>query len=380
MISTGRVPPASADAVIACDLVVAASGDAIGLMDVGRTVASANADVTPTSEFIRDRSKTFESQMLAARVKRQARDFGTLDAESLALMYLNDAIYTNMIMVGYAWQKGHIPVSLRGLYRAIKLNGVKIEENMKAFDVGRLAAADPDRLEQTHDPRGDAKPMTLDEIIDDRASRLVAYQNEDYAKQYRDLVAKVRADEEKAGLGEGFTTAVAKYAFKVMAYKDEYEVARLHTDGTFEKKLRETFHGGKIQYHMAPPILAKKDANGHLKKKPFGPWMKTAFKIMKRFKGLRGTRFDPFGWTEERKMERQLRDDYLEKVVTLSEGLNKKNHELAIAIACIPDEIRGYGHVKEASVEAAKGHEDELWKNWPQGGMPAKKKTLIAAE
>ena len=380
MISTGRVPPASADAVIACDLVVAASGDAIGLMDVGRTVASANADVTPTSEFIRDRSKKFESQLLAGRVKRQARDFGTIDAEALALLYLNDAIYTNMIMVGYAWQKGHIPVTLRGLYRAIKLNGVKIEENMKAFDVGRLAAAQPERLESPSDPRGDVKPMTLDEIIEDRVARLVAYQNEAYAQQYRDLVARVRADEEKAGLGEGFTTAVARFAFKLMAYKDEYEVARLHTDGTFEKKLRETFHGGKIQYHMAPPLIAKKDANGHLKKQPFGPWMKTAFRIMKQFKGLRGTRFDPFGWTAERKMERQLRDAYLEKVVTLSEGLTKKNHELAVAIASIPDEIRGYGHVKDAAVEAAKGHEEELWQNWPEGGMPKQKQTLIAAE
>ena len=380
LISTGRVPPASADAIIGCDLVVAAGGDAISLMDVGRTHVTANADVTPTSEFIRDRSKTFESQLLAARVKRQAKDFGSIDAESLALGYLNDAIYTNMIMVGYAWQKGHIPVSLRGLYRAIKLNGVKIAENMKAFDVGRLAAVDPDRLEKASDPRGDVKPMTLDEIIEDRAGRLTAYQDKAYAQQYRDLVAKVRKDEEAAGLGDAFTTAVAKFAFKLMAYKDEYEVARLYTDGTFEKKLRETFHGGKIGYLMAPPLIAKKDSQGHLKKKKFGPWMKTAFRLMKQFKGLRGTAFDPFGWTEERKMERGLRDTYLARVDEMSGQLTRKNHELAVAIASIPDEIRGYGHVKEASVEAAKGHEEELLKNWPDGGMPKQKTTLIAAE
>ncbi|WP_018148189.1 indolepyruvate ferredoxin oxidoreductase family protein [Henriciella marina] len=380
MISTGRVPPASCDAIIGCDLVVAAGGDAISLMDVGRTHVTANADVTPTSEFIRDRSKTFESQLLAARVKRQAKEFGSIDAESLALGYLNDAIYTNMVMIGFAWQKGYIPVSLRGLYRAIKLNGVKIEENMKAFDVGRIAAVDPDRLETTSDPRGDVKPMTLDELIENRADRLTAYQNGAYAQKYRDLVAKVRRDEEAAGLGEGFTTAVAKFAFKLMAYKDEYEVARLHTDGTFEKKLRETFHGGKIKYLMAPPLIAKKDSNGHLKKKPFGPWMKTVFKIMRRFKSLRGTAFDPFGYTEERKMERGLRDTYLERVASMSGKLTRKNHELAVAIASIPDEIRGYGHVKEASVEAAKGHEEELMKNWPEGGMPKQKQTLIAAE
>lgn len=380
MISTGRVPPASCDAIIGCDLVVAAGGDAISLMDASRTHVTANADVTPTSEFIRDRSKTFESQLLAARVKRQAKDFGSIDAESLAIGYLNDAIYTNMIMVGYAWQKGHVPVSLRGLYRAIKLNGVKIEENMKAFDVGRLAAADPDRLEETSDPRGDVKPMTLDEIIENRSGRLIAYQNEAYAQTYRDLVAKVRKDEDAAGLGDAFTTAVAKYAFKLMAYKDEYEVARLHTDGTFEKKLRETFHGGKINYLMAPPLISKKDSHGHLQKKKFGPWMKVAFKFMKRFKGLRGTRFDPFGWTEERRMERGLRDDYLSKVTMLSKSLTRKNHELAVALVSIPNEIRGYGHVKEASVEAARAHEEELMKNWPEGGMPKQKQTLIAAE
>jgi indolepyruvate ferredoxin oxidoreductase len=379
MISTGRVPPASADALIACDLVVAAGGDAIGLMDVGRTMVSANADVTPTSEFIRDRSKRFEGQLLAARVKRQAREFGTIDAEALALGYLNDAIYTNMVMVGYAWQKGHIPVSLRGLYRAIKLNGTKVAENMKAFDVGRLAAADPERLESVSDPRGDVPPMTLDEIIENRTKRLTAYQNDDYALQYRNLVAKVRAAEDKAGLGEAFTTAVARFAYKLMAYKDEYEVARLFTDGTFDQKLRETFKGGKIEYNLAPPIFSKKDAQGHLKKKAFGPWMKTAFKILKRFKGLRGTRWDPVGWTAERKMERRLRDEYLERVVEMSGQLTKKNHELAIAIASLPDEIRGYGHVKEASVEAAEDHLAELLKNWPQGGMPAKKQTLIAA-
>jgi|TARA_B100000378_G_scaffold275345_1_gene271226 indolepyruvate ferredoxin oxidoreductase len=380
MISTGRVPPASADAIIGCDLVVAAGGDAISLMDVERTHVTANADVTPTSEFIRDRSKTFESQLLAARVKRQAKDFGSIDAESLALGYLNDAIYTNMIMIGYAWQKGHVPVSLRGLYRAIKLNGVKIEENMKAFDVGRIAAVDPDRLEKTSDPRGDVQPMTLDELIENRAERLNAYQNKAYAQKYRDLVAKVRKDEEAAGLGDAFTTAVAKFAFKLMAYKDEYEVARLYTDGTFEKKLRETFHGGKINFLMAPPLIAKKDSNGHLKKKRFGAWMKTVFSVMRRLKGLRGTPFDPFGYTEERKMERGLRDTYLERVADMSGKLTKKNHELAVAIASIPDEIRGYGHVKEASVEAARGHEEELMQNWPEGGMPKQKKTLIAAE
>ncbi|MEO1472751.1 MAG: indolepyruvate ferredoxin oxidoreductase family protein, partial [Pseudomonadota bacterium] len=229
MISTGRVPPASANAIIACDLVVAAGGDALTLMDSAATMAFANSDVTPTSEFIRDRSKRFESDLLAARVKRQVLDLDAIDAEALAVEYLHDAIYTNMIMIGFAWQRGQVPVSLRGLYRAIKLNGVKIEENMAAFDIGRTAAADPGRLQSARDPRGEVTPKTLDELIAHRSSRLESYQNAAYAEQYREAVARVRAAETAAGLGDRLTRAVAAYAYKVMAYKDEYEVARLYT-------------------------------------------------------------------------------------------------------------------------------------------------------
>ncbi|MEO0722512.1 MAG: indolepyruvate ferredoxin oxidoreductase family protein, partial [Pseudomonadota bacterium] len=202
MISTGRVPPASANAIIACDLVVAAGGDALTLMDSAATMAFANSDVTPTSEFIRDRSKRFESDLLAARVKRQVLDLDAIDAEALAVEYLHDAIYTNMIMIGFAWQRGQVPVSLRGLYRAIKLNGVKIEENMAAFDIGRTAAADPGRLQSARDPRGEVTPKTLDELIAHRSSRLESYQNAAYAEQYREAVARVRAAETAAGLGD----------------------------------------------------------------------------------------------------------------------------------------------------------------------------------
>ena len=190
----------------------------------------------------------------------------------------------------------------------------------------------------------------------------------------------MRSAEETAGLGDRLTTAAARFAFKLMAYKDEYEVARLWTDGKFDAYLAKTFKGGKVNFHLAPPLFSKKDANGHLMKKNFGPWMKTGFKIMKRFKWLRGTRFDLFGHTEERKMERALRDDYLTKLDVLAAELSPQNLELAIAIAEIPDDIRGYGHVKEASVEAANLNRDLLWKGWPSGDMPKTKTTLIAAE
>jgi indolepyruvate ferredoxin oxidoreductase len=379
MISTGKVPPASADLIIACDLVVAAGGDALNMMDAGRTAAYANSDVTPTSEFIRDRSKRFESDLLAARVKRQARDFGAFDAEALAVGYLHDAIYTNMIMVGYAWQKGQVPVSLRALYRAIRLNGTKVEDNMSAFNIGRIAAASPERLLPQHDPRGHIEEKTLDELIEDRASRLIVYQDAAYAEKYRSIVAQVRAAEHAAGLGEKLTRAAATYAYKLMAYKDEYEVARLYTDGKFAEYLASQFKGGKMRLMLAPPIIAKKDAHGHLKKKHFGPWMLHVFKLMAKFKGLRGTRFDLFGYTEERRMERQLRDDYLAGLARIAQELTAKNHDLAIALAEIPDDIRGYGHVKEAAVDVAKAKEAELWTGWPEGKLPKAKTTLIAA-
>ena len=380
MISTGRVPPASADVVIACDLVVAAGGDALNLMDAGRTAAYANTDVTPTSEFIRDRSKRFESDLLSARVKRQSSEFDAFDAEALAVGYLHDAIYTNMIMAGFAWQKGKLPVSLRALYRAIRLNGTKVDDNMAAFNIGRIAAADPERLIEQEDPRGEAREQTLDELIEDRAARLTAYQNAAYAATYRDVVARVRAAEDAAGLGEKLTRAAAFYAYKVMAYKDEYEVARLFTDGSFAKQLASQFKGGKLRFWLAAPLIAKKDSHGHLEKKHFGPWMMLGFKLLTRFKGLRGTRLDLFGYTEERRHERKLRDDYLAGLERIASELTDKNHELAIAITRVPDDIRGFGHVKDAALQAAKVKEAELWAGWPEGKLPVAKTTLIAAE
>jgi indolepyruvate ferredoxin oxidoreductase len=313
-------------------------------------------------------------------VKRQANDFAAFDAEALAILYFNEAIYTNMIMAGFAWQKGQLPISLRGIYRAIKLNGVKADENMAAFDLGRIAAHDPARLEPAKDPRGYIPPKTLDEIIEDRSARLTNYQNSTYAQRYRDLVQRVRQSEQQMGLGERLSEAVARYGYKLMAYKDEYEVARLWTDGTFDSYLAKKFKGGKVAFHLAPPLMSKTDENGHLVKKSFGPWMKTGFKIMKRFRWLRGTRFDIFGWTEERKLERKLRDNYLENMDRLLADLSAKNLDLAVAIAEIPDEIRGYGHVKEAAIAKAAEQEAELWKHWPDGTLPKVKTTLIAAE
>lgn len=380
MISTGRVPPASADTIIVCDLVVAAGAEALNLMDQERTHVFANMDVTPTSAFIRNRSARFEADRLAARVKRQAHDFTQTEAEALAVGYFNDAIYTNMIMLGFAWQHGRVPVTLRGLYRAIKLNGAKVDENMAAFDVGRIAAAAPERLQPVHDPRGHIEPKTLDALITHRAERLRAYQNEAYAQRYLDAVSTVRTAEAVAGLGERLTRTAATYAYKVMAYKDEYEVARLYTDGSFARQLDDAVQGGKLRLYLAPPLLAKTDAYGRPLKKRFGPWVLHTFRLLKTLKGLRGTRFDPFGWTAERRAERALREQYLADLARLVDGLTARNHDLAVAIASVPDDIRGYGHIKQAAMAEAATARAKLWRGWPEGRLPTPTTTLIAAE
>jgi indolepyruvate ferredoxin oxidoreductase len=190
----------------------------------------------------------------------------------------------------------------------------------------------------------------------------------------------VRAAEEAAGLGDKLSRAAATFAFKLMAYKDEYEVARLYTDGAFAAQLASQFKGGKLRFWMAPPLISKKDSHGHLKKKHFGGWMILGFELLTRLKGLRETPFDPFGRTQERRMERALRDTYLATLYTLASGLTAKNHALAVALAEVPDDIRGYGHVKDASVVVAGDKEAALWEGWPSGNMPKEKTTLIAAE
>jgi indolepyruvate ferredoxin oxidoreductase len=229
------------------------------------------------------------------------------------------------------------------------------------------------------DPRGHVEAQTLDQLIENRAARLAAYQDAAYAERYRALVAEVRASEEAKGLGENLARAVATYAYKLMAYKDEYEVARLYTDGQFAEQLASQFKGGKLRFWLAPPIMSKKDANGHLEKKHFGPWMWTGFRVLAKFKGLRGTRFDLFGYTEERRMERALRDTYTENMRRIAAELTAGNHALAVEIARVPDEVRGFGHVKEAAAGKAKRHESELWAGWPEGRLPKAKTSLIAA-
>ncbi|MCB1561289.1 MAG: indolepyruvate ferredoxin oxidoreductase family protein, partial [Xanthomonadales bacterium] len=274
--------------------------------------------------------------------------------------------------------QGLVPVSHDALMRAVELNGAAVTMNKAAFNWGRLAAVDMDRVVAAAGSGGsinpaEAKPLddetlseTLDQMISRREAFLRDYQNAGYARRYRELVDRVRQREQAVAPGsESLSEAVARYAFKVMAYKDEYEVARLHSQSAFRREVKQRFAGRvKIRYHMAPPLLAKKDADGHLIKREFGGWIAPLFRVLAGFRFLRGTPLDIFGYTAERRMERRLITEYRDCIDELLAGLDADNIELAVEIAGLPEHIRGYGHVKEAHLAKVRPQWEALMERW----------------
>jgi indolepyruvate ferredoxin oxidoreductase len=360
----GRVPAASAHVLIACDLLVAAGPEALALYAKDRTEAVGNGDFQPTADLVFDRDAKFDARGMERRIARAAKSYDGCPAVELAEEKLGDAIFANMIMLGFAWQKGLIPVSSRALYRAIRLNGVESEANLQAFELGRIAAFDPAQRKVAHTPSPTPQTMPLDELIAHRTGELVAYQDQAYADRYAKRVAAVRAAEAPLG-SEALTRAVAANLYKLMAIKDEYEVARLYSDGRFAAALADTFKGGKAKVLLAPPLLSGKDEAGHLKKRAFGPWMlKWGFPTLAKLKGLRGGALDVFAHTAERRAERQLLADFEAGLDRLVAGLTAEKLPLAVKIASVPDQIRGYGHVKDAAMETAKKEDAALWAEW----------------
>ena len=370
-----RIAAGGARAVLGCDVVVAGGGDALSKMAHGRTHAVINATDTITADFTRDRDFKVPTDALVRDVERQvgADHLSVVDATRLATALLGDSIATNPFMLGYAWQKGLIPLSEEALLRAIELNGVAVEMNKRAFLWGRRAVVDPAAVAAAAAPQSSGgepavpahrrRSASLDELIARRIEHLTQYQDAAYAARYKHLVDWVRTVEgQKAPGMTGLVEAVAKSYHRLLAYKDEYEVARLYTDGTFLKHLNDTFEGDfKLEFHLAPPTLAEQDPEtGEPRKKTYGPWMLKAFGVLARLKGLRGTRFDPFGRTAERRMERKLIEDYEHTVGELLDGLTPDRHGLAVEIASIPEDMRGYGHIKESNVAAAKAREAQL--------------------
>jgi indolepyruvate ferredoxin oxidoreductase len=369
-----RVGTGSADLVIGCDLIVTASRDALSRMGEGRTHAMINSTGSSTAAFVKNPDWQFPDAGSRGEIIRACGNDNVnfVDAGQIATALMGDSIATNMFMLGYAFQKGHVPLSEAALVKAIELNGVSVAFNKAAFNWGRTAAHDLGSVTKLTTP---AKVIefkriqTLDDLIAKRVELLTAYQDANYAKQYKSFVEQVRAEEAKLGKGTRLSEAVARYYYKLMAYKDEYEVARLYSDGAFQQKIAGMFDGDiKLKFHLAPPLLAKHDSQGRLIKKEYGPWMLKAFGVLAKFKGLRGTALDVFGYTEERKMERALIGEYRQTISSLLPKLTADNLPQAVAIASIPEDIRGYGHVKERHLKAAKQKEATLLANF---GKPA---------
>jgi len=364
-----RVGAGAADLVLGCDLVVTSGSEALSKMNDKSTQVLVNATVSPTAEFVKDPDWQLPGTHLQSDIVEVAgaKNVEFVPAGKLATALMGDAIATNMFMLGYAYQKGWVPLAESSLARAIELNGVAVEFNKKAFLWGRYAAADLARVEQLATPAevipiSQAFSRNLDELIARRVEFLSAYQNSAYAARYSTLVERVRAAESRLGAGTVLTEAVARYYFKLMAYKDEYEVARLYADPSFARKIEAMFEGDyKLKFHLAPPIFNRPDPRtGEASKSQFGAWMMPAFRILAKLKGLRGTALDIFGYTEERRIERRLIADYEQTVSGLLEGLDHDNRKLAVEIAGIPEHIRGYGHVKRRHLDEAKKKEAGL--------------------
>jgi indolepyruvate ferredoxin oxidoreductase len=362
-----RLDTGGASLVLGCDLVVTASTDAIAKMARERTRAVVNASVTPTAEFVKNPNWQLPGTDLQGDIREAAQQSEFVPATELATALMGDAIATNMFMLGYAYQKGWVPLSGASIERAIELNGVAVEFNRKSFEWGRRAAVDLERVRRIASPADvialDQRfSRTLDELVERRARFLTDYQNESYSRRYRALVEKVRRVEQERAGSSKLAEAVARYYHKLLAYKDEYEVARLHADGEFQKKIEQMFEGGyRVVFHLAPPILSRIDPlTGEPRKMRFGPWMMPVFRALKALRFLRGTAIDPFGHTEERRMERGLIAEYERCVESLLQGLARENHALAVQIASIPEEMRGFGHIKRRNVEAARKKRDEL--------------------
>jgi indolepyruvate ferredoxin oxidoreductase len=366
-----RVSADSAHLVLGCDLVVTGTKKVLAAVKQGQTALVVNTAEVMPGDFTRNADFSLPTERLKRAIKSAAGAEGVsfVDATAVATALLGNAIAANMFMLGYAYQTGRVPLSGAAIEKAIELNGEAVKMNLAAFTWGRRAAAEPEliaaMLGELKAPTESRKlSETLDEVIERRVGFLSGYQSRRYARRYSALVERVRAAEDKAVPGStALTDAVARSLFKLMAYKDEYEVARLYTNGHFEKQVASAFEGENLRYefHMAPPVLAKKDpVTGLPRKMSFGPWMLKAMGALAKFKALRGTPLDVFGYTHERRTERGLIREFEGRIDEIVARLNAGNHATAIGLAGIPQKIRGFGHIKERNLKAAKAEEADL--------------------
>jgi len=354
-----------ADLILGCDMLTAGAHDAISKTRPGRTVAVINTYQQPPGPFAKDPDWQFPAEQIRALIDESvgARSH-YLDGTRLATALMGDSIATNLFMLGYAYQKGLVPLLGTSIVQAIELNAVAVDANKQAFLWGRRAAVDLNQVERIASPARPVVvqlPQSVDALIARRVAFLTEYQNAGYAKRYHHLVEQVRRAEAAVGTGDALSRAVAKSLFKLMAYKDEYEVARLYTNGDFEKQLNQAFEGDfTLKFNLAPPLWAKRDGQGRLIKARYGSWMWHAFKVLARLRFLRGTRLDVFGQTDERRTERQLIEEYRTSISAAVSKLTAETLPLVTELANLPEQIRGFGHVKLASVQKAKARWRQL--------------------
>lgn len=362
-----RIYMGEADLIFGCDIVVSGGPDALNKIKKGKTIVLVNENQSITGHFIRNADYDFHHETLKKNIFNAAgKDYvDFIDANRIATGLLGNAIATNMFMVGYAYQKGFIPISHEAIEKAIELNNIDVSFNIQAFRWGRYAAIDLKAVKNAAGFKIEEKlfqlPTTFDDIVSHRKTFLTSYQNTAYANRYEEFAKRVRKVDEKLNR-DAFSISVAKYYAKLLAIKDEYEVARLYTDGTFMRELQSQFEGPvRLDFYLAPPLFAKRDPfSGQFKKAVYGPWMMYGFRLLVRLKSLRGTKFDIFGYTKERKKERALITDYESQIAYLLENLKPENYDIAVSLASLPEHIRGYGHVKERHLQDVKANEKVL--------------------
>lgn len=366
-LSSSRIPAGQADVLVGCDLVVSAHPDTLSRLQAGRSRGIVNSDAAPTAEFVRDGDWRMPNEALKAAIAAALPDsVAWLPAQSIAVSVFGDAIFANPVMLGYAWQMGWLPLTIESIRQAVRLNGQQVDRNLMALRVGRWAAHDRQRLEQAITPGAAVirfmpqRKLRLEEVVAHRRQLLVAYQGERYASGYSAFMAGVITACVRAGGHADFAIEVASQLARLMAYKDEYEVARLHSDPTFLASIRAQFEGDlQLEYHLAPPLLAGRNERGELKKRRYGAWMRHVFPMLARLRVLRGTPLDPFGYTHERRMERRLPADYHRAVAAVLPFLADWPGE-CLELARLPARIRGYGHVKDRTIGPARERMQEL--------------------
>ncbi|MEK8052906.1 indolepyruvate ferredoxin oxidoreductase family protein [Ideonella sp. DXS22W] len=368
-----RIDTQQADALLACDLVVGASPDALQTVRHGRTRILANTHPVPVADALRNPDASLRIPDLLAKLRHVAGDaqVETFDAQALAEEFLGDTITSNILALGYAWQRGLVPVGLAALTRAIELNGVAVPANLAALALGRLAAADAAGLQALRDGDAASQATTdgdapFEQLLQRGIDELTAWQNTAWAQRYASTVQRV-AEAERALVAQGgdaslpLARTAARSLAKLMSYKDEYEVARLYTDGRFMRRVHEQFDGDvQLAFHMAPPLLSRGRDGQPPRKIRLGAWLLPAMRVLAHGKRLRGTVLDIFGRTDERRMERALIEQFESRLAELTQGLTPGNQALATQIAAVPLAMRGYGHVKLANVALARAREAEL--------------------